>query len=436
MDPVFDAQYLAMKDSFARQGIQIDIAYTPAGEVDYMYVVGRLLALDRDDNIQRLENLLTGVRRVGEPDQPGIGDLVVLSIEDVHGGFLTVPQALDLLDERLGEDNPVHSGGLPLATPIHIVHITKICPAGEPEVPGCCPHPCPRPADPVAGEDDVRLGVCDTGLLQDVDLALCPWLAGVTGETDSLGPVLPNGLPSIPQYAGHGTFIAGVARCMAPGATVYVSNHFTMSGGELEYVIIQKLEQLISDFSPNLISLSAGTYTRNNWASLSFSDFHTRHGDIVLVAAAGNDSTWRPFYPAAFDWTVSVGALGADEQHRAWFSNYGGWVDVYALGEGVVNAYATGVYTYQEPPKRPAQQTFRGMARWQGTSFSTPLVAGLIVAEMARTGADAETAAQAVLALARSQAISGVGPAVFPARGECCSGGSSRLPGDRLSWWF
>jgi hypothetical protein len=41
-------------------------------------------------------------------------------------------------------------------------------------------------------------------------------------------------------------------------------------------------------------------------------------------------------------------------------------------------------------------------------------VAGLIAAEMARTGSDAETAARAVLALARSHPISGVGPALYP----------------------
>ena len=259
------------------------------------------------------------------------------------------------------------------------------------------------------------IGVSDTGLLQDLDLTRYPWLARVDGEPDPLGATLPGGLPRIPQYAGHGTFVAGVAGCMAPEASVYVNNHFTKSGGELEHVIIQKLEQLIRDHSPHVISLSAGTYTHKNRPPLAFSEFHRRHPDITLVAAAGNDSTDRPFWPAAFDWTVSVASLGADQRHRAWFSNHGDWVDVYALGEGLVNAYATGEYTYHEPPKRPAKQTFDGMARWDGTSFSTPLVAGLIAAEISRTGASAAEATEAVLTAAQAQEIKGVGPALVPA---------------------
>ena len=112
--------------------------------------------------------------------------------------------------------------------------------------------------------------------------------------------------------------------------------------------------------------------------------------------------------------TIAVGALGADYQNLAYFSNYGRWVDVYAPGEALVNAFATGVYTYQEPPKRPARQIFEGIARCDGTSGSAPLVAGLIAAEMSRTGRPASDAANEVLKAAAAQAISGIGPALFP----------------------
>lgn len=418
MDTVYSAQYLTMKDSFTRAGFNIEVAYTQAGEPDHVYEAGRLLAVDRDANIQRLQEALPGLRRADPGEQPQIAgsELTVLSIDDVEGGHLTVPEALDRIDEHLGRDNPaLEEDGVPLVTPVHIVHIAKLCPAGEPQVPSGYPaQPWPAPGPAGGGRRKVQIGVCDTGFLENLDRARYPWLANVDGEADPLGPMLPGDRQSIPQYAGHGTFAAGVASCMAPGASVYVNNHFTLSGGEREHVIIAKVEQLIEDRAPDVVSLSAGTYTRNGWASLGFSEFGRRHPEITLVAAAGNDGTDRKFYPAAFKWAVSVGALGADQQYRAWFSNHGDWVDVYALGEGLVNAYATGVYTYQEPPKRPAKQSFRGMARWDGTSFATPLVAGLIAAEMAQSGAEAPDAKNTVLEQARQHEVKGVGPVLYP----------------------
>ena len=183
------------------------------------------------------------------------------------------------------------------------------------------------------------------------------------------GPTLPTGQQAIPKYAAHGTFGAGVAACMAPDATIYVNDHLTLSAAEREDVIIQKVEELIQNHSPDVICLPAGTYTRNNWVNLGFNDFPIRHPDIPLVVSAGNESDDKEFWPAAFPWAVAVGALGTDQRHRAWFSNYGNWVDVYALGESIVNAYTTGLYTYQEPPK-PRRNRPLGMAR--GTAHRSP----------------------------------------------------------------
>ena len=56
------------------------------------------------------------------------------------------------------------------------------------------------------------------------------------------------------------------------------------------------------------------------------------------------------------------------------------------------------------------------MARWAGTSFSAPLVAGLIAREMERSHSTADVAAHAVLARAQTDAIPGIGPVLYPPR--------------------
>jgi subtilisin family serine protease len=460
MSELHESQFRAMQAAFARQGAGIEVAYALNGRPDYIYQVGRLLVDVRVQGLLGvLEGVLPGIEVADKGEQPLGDSLRVYSIESVHNRlgepvYVSVPEALDLIDAYLrehpllrkypgeGGEELARSGDYSPVTPLHVLHITqdtgngagRVCPATEPEVPCSCPPgaTCPQgpPYPPQATGNagaNVLIGVCDTGLLTwNGPVAPWPWLQSVHGDPDPLGPVLasvppiPPGLHAIPQYTGHGTFVAGVARCQAPGADVQVAGDVVTGGGVLETTIVAKLMNLLASFpAVRVVNLSSGGYTRHDFVPLSFTvlNLDKIYGNVPLVAAAGNDATHRKFWPAAFHWVVGVGALGADQRDRAWFSNYGHWVNVYALGEGVVNAFATGVYTYQEPPKRPHQQIFDGMARWSGTSFSAPLVAGQIAAMMTTATGGLVSAVQAkddVLQLAGQQAIPGVGPALYP----------------------
>jgi len=81
---------------------------------------------------------------------------------------------------------------------------------------------------------------------------------------------------------------------------------------------------------------------------------------LLLVAAAGNDDSSGPRYPAAYETVLGVGAtdLGDD---RASFSNYGAWVDLAAPGVDIWSCTKSTTSAYNSD--------------W-GTSYASPLVAG------------------------------------------------------------
>jgi subtilase family serine protease len=56
----------------------------------------------------------------------------------------------------------------------------------------------------------------------------------------------------------------------------------------------------------------------------------------------------------------------------------------------------------------------QALAKWSGTSFSTPLVAGLIAARKSRAGVTAREAADSLLNDAAAQPIPGIGPIILP----------------------
>jgi subtilisin family serine protease len=203
---------------------------------------------------------------------------------------------------------------------------------------------------------------------------------------------------------------------VAPAADVVVADVFRIAGSALESDTVPRLAAALGR-GVDIFHLTIAALTRKDLPLIGFEAWLKLLGQYkgtVCVVAAGNSGSRRPTWPAAFPEVVSVGALAGDWRSRASFSNFGGWVDVYAPGRDLVNAYATGTYECLIPPYAGQLREFFGMAKWSGTSFSTPIVTGLIADRMYRTGENGREAATALIAEAQAQAIPGVGAILLP----------------------
>jgi Subtilase family len=400
-------------DSFAEAPDPKTIeVFTVNGGIDFMCAAGEILV--REDQLDRVLEILglpsgTDVERV-------IEGVVLLPLGG--GQYPFVVGALEAIDQQLRPG---------IATPNQVLTVAtgtgSGCSATEPDEVYFEIEPFPSVCHGNGG-GGVLIYMADTGLLADA--ATHPWLASGVQPQDpvnDIDPLDPGTPPVIPACAGHGTFGAGVLRCMAPDAEIIMARALTNGGSQVEADLVRRLAAAL-DLGADIFHLTMACLSRNDQPLIGFEAWLRllrRLGGICL-APAGNCGFARPEWPAAFPGVIGVGALGGDWRGRATFSNFGPWVDVYAPGRDIVNAFATGtyecyVYPYGPHDGQPAQtRNFYGMAKWSGTSFSTPIVTGLIAARMSRTGESARQAAAAVLAEARSQAIPGVGPVLLP----CC----------------
>lgn len=156
---------------------------------------------------------------------------------------------------------------------------------------------------------------------------------------------------------GHGTMTCGLVHLVAPTAKILPLKAFTSNGTGYVSNIVAALYYAVSH-NAKIVNMSFDVSTPS--AALAQAASYANQNAVVLVAAAGNENTSAPVYPAALNGKVVGVASTSDWDARSSFSNYGS-TDVWiaAPGEYVVSTFPGGTY---------------GSA--SGTSFSSPLVAG------------------------------------------------------------
>lgn len=217
------------------------------------------------------------------------------------------------------------------------------------------------------------------------------------------------------SHAGHGTFIAGLLRQRCPDADITVLRIMDADGVVPEWRLSEALMGLGTKLGEepgcfDALVLSLGYYPevgdRNYVAGQKRQLLTIARRGVVTFAAAGNDCTERPSYPAAFapaaefnptdqDFAVrptlplvAVAALNPDRSTVALFSNDGSWVNGQAVGANLVSTapkYAQGsvqaIVSVIGPDGRrrstiDPDNYSSGFATWSGTSFAAPVLAG------------------------------------------------------------
>ena len=160
----------------------------------------------------------------------------------------------------------------------------------------------------------------------------------------------PRGNSLTPSNANHGTHTGGLAAAVthnAIGAASASWNPVLMpvnASGNSDGSIAYGYDGIVyaAENGADVVSLSWGG-SGGSFALQDIIDFATAAGTLV-IAAAGNGNTSKPFYPAAYNGVLAVAnVLNTDVRYGGpSASNYGGWLDVAAPGAGVYSTFDMG----------------------------------------------------------------------------------------------
>jgi hypothetical protein len=273
------------------------------------------------------------------------------------------------------------------------------------------PPPPPAGGGPVIAVLDTGCAVQHPWLSTGVTLAAAPKPPGtvpITGLSEITGDEVDQLLGELDTHAGHGTFIAGIIRQIAPDARIEVYPVMHSDGlvheADVEYqlgVILARAEAASKARSRagfvDVVSMSFGGFGASFTPSVLVNIRQKLEAlsslGVMIVASAGNFASATEVYPAAFSvaaWpakaarVVSVGAL-VRPGTVAIYSDQAPWVTAWFPGSSIVSTFPSfrGARTPRlvrpgtaaSPPREgfdPDDFAYR-FGVWGGTSFAAAI---------------------------------------------------------------
>ncbi|MCX6639153.1 MAG: S8 family peptidase [bacterium] len=169
--------------------------------------------------------------------------------------------------------------------------------------------------------------------------------------------------PPMSQNGGHGTHCSGDASARIDNGIGIASlggkaKIMMARAGDGQYIYagMQGISYVANNHA-NAISLSwGGSYSSSYEQSVITNAWNN---GALIFAAAGNESSSSPHYPAAYTNVVAVAATNTGDQKSS-YSNYGTWIDVCSPGDNILSTIPPSAY-----------------GNMSGTSMACPIAAGL-----------------------------------------------------------
>jgi subtilisin family serine protease len=309
------------------------------------HVPGRILVSPRKTaDARTLERTFSLHRAVVRKDLPDLG-VKVLDVPEENSGAIMASLQQTGLFAYVERDYYAHTAATVPNDPAYVNqwHLPQIS--------------APQAWSITTGSSSVVVAVIDSGVDSthpDLTAKILPGWSFVNNNSVTM------------DVMGHGTAVAGtVAAISNNGAGVAGVSWGSMimplvvvdSTDYASYSNIAAAIQYAADHGVRVMNISIGGSSASS--TLQTAVNYAWGKGAIIFASAMNSSTNAPYYPAACTNVVAVAATD-NNNNLASFSDYGSWITISAPGTNILTTNDGGGYGY-----------------WYGTSFSSPITAGV-----------------------------------------------------------